>query len=497
MKKKRIFIILILIALTLTILTSLCFGKNNNKTFIKDGVLFALTLDGLAISDFPERGDYSVEIDCDNAVGKWLPKEWKFVLENITGKVSCNLDFHSNPKSISEIVESYPKVKMSQSGYSTNMFYSTSYTSASGTNITNAFSFNNNEWSSIPSNLTSGRYYHLRMNVGIPGYYELCYTMSKGYSGNYLYLYNGSTRMTIEGLTFLKASPDEVKMGCVDLGYVSSYVKVTQRAYNSSTDGIAKLSFYLKGSGVTDQGDAGYRYAGTNPGNYVWFNNELWRIIGSIPTKVDSLGTTKNLVKIIRNDAIGSIAYDAKYSDEATGIWGNNTLYTLLNSYYYGAKNATSSSYCYVTTQSTKSICDYTSIGISPTEYYGKMVKKVYWNTGASSGVNFASEASNQTINAYVGLMTFSDLYYSSGGDTHEQWLNKYPYEWTSTAYASDTVKVYGTYEGSTRYYNPYNYRLAINMLTGMVARPVVYLDESVYIVSGDGTEINPYQLSM
>jgi len=91
MKKKRIFIILILIALTLTILVSLCFGKNNNKTFIKDGVLFALTLDGLAISDFPERGDYSVEIDCDNAVGKWLPKEWKFVLENITGKDTVNL----------------------------------------------------------------------------------------------------------------------------------------------------------------------------------------------------------------------------------------------------------------------------------------------------------------------------------------------------------------------------------------------------------------------
>lgn len=40
--------------------------------------------------------------------------------------------------------------------------------------------------------------------------------------------------------------------------------------------------------GVVNEGDVGYRYEGTNPDNYAWFNNEIWRIIGLIPTKTSS-----------------------------------------------------------------------------------------------------------------------------------------------------------------------------------------------------------------
>ena len=215
MKKKKLIIILITIFIIFIISLSFIY-KKNDKVFEQDGVLFALTLDGLAISDFPDRGDYSVEIDCTNAIGKWLPKEWKFVLEDIKGKVSCNLDFYSNPKTMVETIESFPKVKLSQSEYSTSSFYNYSYSSTSGTNVTNAFAYNNNEWISIPSNLVSSRYYHLRMNVPSTDYYELCYKLSKGASGNYFYLYNGTTRMNINGSTYLNASPETEQMGCVD-----------------------------------------------------------------------------------------------------------------------------------------------------------------------------------------------------------------------------------------------------------------------------------------
>ena len=35
------------------------------------------------------------------------------------------------------------------------------------------------------------------------------------------------------------------------------------------------------------------------------------------------------------------------------------------------------------------------------------------------------------------------------------------------------------------------------NPLEGYAVRPVVYLDSSVYIINGDGTEGNPYQIGM
>jgi len=47
----------------------------------------------------------------------------------------------------------------------------------------------------------------------------------------------------------------------------------------------------------------GYRYSGNTPSNYIWFNNEMWRIIGSLPTTTPE-NSSVNLVKIIRNETI-------------------------------------------------------------------------------------------------------------------------------------------------------------------------------------------------
>ena len=49
----------------------------------------------------------------------------------------------------------------------------------------------------------------------------------------------------------------------------------------------------------------GKRYQGKNPDNYIWFNDELWRIIGNIPVCLTSgCASTENRVKIIRNNSI-------------------------------------------------------------------------------------------------------------------------------------------------------------------------------------------------
>ncbi len=74
-----------------------------------------------------------------------------------------------------------------------------------------------------------------------------------------------------------------------------------------------------------------YTYRGSNPNNYIEFNNELWRII--------SVNTNDNSIKIIKIESLGNLEYDSagyrpqvgycNYSNNyGCNIWGSNsTLY--------------------------------------------------------------------------------------------------------------------------------------------------------------------------
>ena len=270
----------------------------------------------------------------------------------------------------------------------------------------------------------------------------------------------------------------------------------------------------------------GYRYSGKHPNNYIWFNNEVWRIIGSIPTCLEaSCGTnTTNLVKIIRENTIGGYSYDA-ISSGYTGAWGSNTLYNLLNTHYYSTNleglNGQSHAGCYgyylsnkYYTILSKNNCDYTNIGILSSTYYGKMVENVYWNTGATSPWGtvtdaYSSEITKRTVNGYVGLINVSDYGYAASSQFHST---------TMTNYSSNTTGNYGILEiTKTNWLYDFLNLWSINQnvesasesifiygvlsheatFNGRNVRPVVYLDPSVYVVSGDGTEANPYQVGM
>ena len=262
----------------------------------------------------------------------------------------------------------------------------------------------------------------------------------------------------------------------------------------------------------------GYRYSGKTPDNYVWFNNEMWRIIGSIPTCLTaSCGTnTTNLVKIIRKDSIGILAYDASSTSTSSikGAWGTNTLYSLLNTHYYSSTTngldgqTHGGCYGYYSSSSqTKPNCNYNNNGILSTSYYGKMVKNVYWNTGVGAGSStvsssFSAEKATQTVSGHVGLMAVSDYgyaasnsYYSTqlnsyAGATSTNWLYSQGYEWTNIQGTSNyTYQAwYMTNEGNL---------IRGNANIGYSIRPVVYLDPSAYIISGDGSITNPYIIAM
>ena len=264
--------------------------------------------------------------------------------------------------------------------------------------------------------------------------------------------------------------------------------------------------------------DVSYRYNGKDPANYVWFNNEMWRIIGLMPTCTASLCTSSaNLVKIIRNDSIGGYAYDASSTTSSSlkGDWGNNTLYKLLENYYYGKKDAntdtTGKTYCYGYYSSPYlpvPDCNFEEIGISSdnTDYYGRMVEEVYWNTGRSkdSGIVSAiykTETARRTVKGHIGLMTASDYGYAGtdysnamndsvfANNSATNWLYGNGYEWTSIQASANAYRALGVY------YTGYFGNVSANDCHAV--RPVVYLDSNVYIISGNGTEESPYILGM
>ena len=246
----------------------------------------------------------------------------------------------------------------------------------------------------------------------------------------------------------------------------------------------------------------GKRYQGKNPDNYVWFNDELWRIIGNIPVCLTSgCATTENRVKIIRNDSIGGI----KYGDNST--WMGSNIQNLLNTCYLG-KTSSCDSYCNSYDTSAKGTCDYSADGIDTADYYGKMVEDVYFNVGTGdltfkTAANYYTQeiATHTTSATKIGLMYASDWGYAIEGFTgvlghddgnpqnssDKNWLMSNGYEWTMSAYSSSFPLL------------AYNFGFLGNSSasTGYSIRPVLYLKSSVYVVSGTGSKVDPYRIGM
>ncbi len=93
----------------------------------------------------------------------------------------------------------------------------------------------------------------------------------------------------------------------------------------------------------TEQTDSliDYRFIGNDPNNYLTFNDEVWRIIGVFAVLSEN-GKMEWRVKIIRNNSIGKLAWNANTENaEYKNIWFKGTLYELLNSgdYYNRVSN--------------------------------------------------------------------------------------------------------------------------------------------------------------
>ena len=293
------------------------------------------------------------------------------------------------------------------------------------------------------------------------------------------------------------------KYSSCSLNYTDSTSKVNLASY------IMGLSGKTQGTGKVVN-ENGYRYEGKNPNNYIWFNNEYWRIIGVFDSASHGQ-SNKNLVKIIRDDVLDGLVWDKSNTND----WTASSLKSLLNGAYYKAQDGTSSGYCYGYSTTATANCDYTKKGIQ--SGYRGMIANVTWHLGGYSSTSATSSAfygyergtkvysgRPTSTTGYIGLMYPSDYGYSvlsssctrttnlgSYGTTcaGQSWLYGKGDEWTLTPSSLLSIFVFHLSNIASVYSNYAN--------GGWGTRPVLYLDASVYKIDGDGSLNNPYIVGM
>ena len=295
------------------------------------------------------------------------------------------------------------------------------------------------------------------------------------------------------------------------------YNYIVNTLYNNmdGSNNIYKEDHTINGNSYSE-----YRYEGedTLVNNYVWFNNELWRIIGAFPggtptTGANNLGdgapSVNNTVKIIRDDAIGSFAWHKSNTNDWTAASLN---IEILNNLYLNSSSGT----CYFYSTSVGKSCSFEDNGLANVQDF---IENATWNLGGykSTSVTTANMYTYErgttvyrgrpvVTTAKVGLMYPSDYGYSvtnancshtsknlgsynSSSCGGKAWLLKYGYEWTNSPLSGSSYTVFYVYTGASLDYISADY--------GSGVRPVLYLKSNVYVTGGDGSINNPYQLSL
>lgn len=315
---------------------------------------------------------------------------------------------------------------------------------------------------------------------------------------------SGATSIYNQQYNRIEISQVNSKGASCNLNYA---IRTTKTYLNNK---IIGLSGTTQGTGKVVN-ENGYRYEGQDPNNYIWFNNEMWRIIGVFGSESHGVANT-NLVKIIRETPLGVLAWDKGSVND----WSSSSLKGLLNTAYLNSQNGNDSENCYGWGTSIKGKCDYTKIGIK--DNYRNMVREVTWYLGGWStnaitademygyerGTN-VYEGRTASVMAKIGLLYASDYgyavqssncsrtktlssYYTSSC-TLNNWLYKYTNEYFITTITANTEDVLWINDSGD--ISKYPSRC------GYASRPVLYLNSNVYIINGIGTRSNPYIIGM
>ena len=300
--------------------------------------------------------------------------------------------------------------------------------------------------------------------------------------------------------------------------------EITKPTYRmKATEYISNLYEYA-GEGLKKDNtpNENIRYYGSNPDNYVSFNNELWRIIGVFG----------NNVKLVRSEKLGELSWDSSASSVNNGRgvneWSQSDLKNYLNTMYYGGTSVT----CYNGKYDQTTTCPTNRLD----ETSKSLIDNHIWNTGAPNDSTLYDSTTNSydtvefynaergnetgkicssgiacndtverttTWTGYVGLPYITDYAYASSESDcntkidnsstykckNNNWMHKNDWYWTLSPFAipddAGSVWVVGGDEGVS----------CNGAAFPLSAFPTIYLKSNVLIESGNGTSSNPYIL--
>ncbi len=212
--------------------------------------------------------------------------------------------------------------------------------------------------------------------------------------GSYVYTKDGELHLTLKGkgkfkglyicgLTSSIKENNVVETECSEDSFKVNLADYITRLYNNEE---TRTSNGLKKDNTEDEN---IRYYGSDPNNYVSFNNELWRIIGVFG----------NNVKLVRKDSLGSLSWDSSASNINNGYgvneWSQADLKNYLNTMYYGGTTVT----CYNGENNTTTTCPTGKID----ETSKILIDNHTWNTGAINwdDVYDSTTKSHDTVEFY------------------------------------------------------------------------------------------------
>ena len=218
------------------------------------------------------------------------------------------------------------------------------------------------------------------------------------------------------------------------------------------------------------------RYTGAAANNYVSFNDgELWRIIGIYDGKL----------KIVKATALTDLTMEQRrYNNNSSdgNAWEGSDLQEYLTNTYYPTLSATA-----------RGMIEENATWLVGAGAYGATAEALY--TGASA-TTYQGEIGLIAAYEYLYAAGDSSCYTKTSGSSQEfvtagcqnnDWLKPSWGEWTLSpdSDSSDVVLLVDS--------NGYVYNIYVGNAYGV--RPAVYLQSSVKIMSGQGTEQQPYVL--
>ncbi len=261
-----------------------------------------------------------------------------------------------------------------------------------------------------------------------------------------------------------------------------------------------------------------YRYVGTNPSNYACFGSEesicpednLYRIIGVIPTQEKVNGVYENRVKLIKNDY---------YTETESGLLTNtNNNWPAKGGYGYRWSQSGLSN-LWEESQLNKKVLN--TIYWNHLGEYQEYISKSIWYLGTYRFDTVLQTTTNEFYNmernkirtpfggnymtlTNIGLMYASDF----GFSINEQFdsplskrTNTWLYEAIEGKYYEWGITPESTSHGYARCINFSQYGVsaygAYDKENVFGIRPTFYLNVNVLYGGGDGTIENPYRISM